>query len=87
MSDVDIKAFHNNSRDVLNELMAERYKKDRKIATLERNRDAMYKSIMRYFGGDPMPYTHKDIMRVLDIVTEDASCWDDLDSDTKDELR
>jgi hypothetical protein len=87
MSDVDIKAFHKHSRDVLNELMGERYKKDRKIATLERNRDEMYKAILRYFGDDPMTYSHKDIMRVINIVTEEASLWDDLDSDTKEELR
>ena len=84
--EVDIKEFHKHSRNVLNNLMSERYKKDSKIATLERNRDEMYKAILKYFGDDPATYTHEDIMRVIKIVTEDAACWDDVESDTKEEL-
>ena len=47
----------------------------------------IYKTVLQNYGDDPKTFSHKDIIRVLNNICEEASLWDDLDSETKEELK
>ena len=47
----------------------------------------MYKTVLQNYGDNPKTFSHKDIIRVLNNICEEASLWDSLDSEIKEEYK
>ena len=45
----------------------------------------IYKTVLQNYGDNPETFSHKDIIRVLNNICEEASLWDSLDSEIKEE--